>query len=208
MNTMLSRIAVLAAVLMLAAGCASQAPRYYSLADDAARPAALAVPGAAPLFIEFAPVAMPERFARPQMVVRQQGAADGPEVDILEAHRWASSFENELRDALASGVAGRLGAVDATKSGRARGHPVVRIAVQMRQFDAVENSRVDAGFSWTVRRVEDGPSVACQLSLSEPVDRGLDALARGAQRLTSKLADAIARSVAASASNPEISCPA
>jgi hypothetical protein len=208
MNTMLSRAAALAAVLMLAAGCASQSPQYYSLADDVVRPAAAAVPGAAPLYIELAPVAMPERFARPQMVVRQQGAADSPQVDILEAHRWSSSFENELRDALASGIAGRLGAVDATRSGRGRGQPVVRIAVQLRQFDAVENSRVDAGFSWTVRRAEDGPPVACQLSLSEPVDRGLDALARGAQRLTSKLADAIARSVAAPPSNPAVPCPA
>ena len=190
--------ALLAAALL--AGCASTAPQYYSLADAAPAAGALPAPGAAPAFIELAPVAMPERFARPQLVVRQKGAAEGPQVDILEEHRWSSSFENELRDALSSGIASRLGAVDATKSGSARGHAVTRIAVQLRQFDAVQGSRVEAGFSWTVRRREEGPAVACQLSLSEPVEGpGIDALARGAQRTTAKLADAIARSVTANA---------
>lgn len=198
-STRSSAAAALLAVALLA-GCASTAPQYYSLADAAPAPGALPAPGAAPAFIELAPVAMPERFARPQLVVRQKGAAEGPQVDILEEHRWSSSFENELRDALSSGIASRLGAVDATKSGSARGHPVTRIAVQLRQFDAVQGSRVEAGFSWTVRRREEGPTVACQLSLSEPVEGpGIDALARGAQRTTAKLADVIARSVTANA---------
>ncbi|MBT2324115.1 membrane integrity-associated transporter subunit PqiC [Variovorax paradoxus] len=195
--TNIRTVALVAAVLL--AGCASTAPQYYSLADATAVPLA-AGPGAAALAIELAPVAMPERFARPQLVVRQKGAGEGPQVDILEEHRWSSSFDNELRDALSSGIAGRLGAVDATRSGRLRGQPVVRIAVQLRQFDAVQGSRVDAGFSWTLRPADERPPAACQLSISEPVEGGgIDALARGAQRATSKLADAIARSVTANA---------
>ena len=141
---------------------------------------------------------MPERFARPQLVVRQKGAAEGPQVDILEQHRWSSSFENELRDALAQRHRGA--------ARRRRCHQVagaraasrwLRIAVQLRQFDAVESSRVDASFSWTVRRTDEGPATACQLSLSEPVGNGIEALAVGAQRVTAKLADAVARSVQA-----------
>lgn len=196
MTTTISRLALAGALLV--AGCGSTAPRYYSLADATSAPAAAtAAAGNSTAFIELAPVAMPERFARPQLVVRQKGGPDGPQVDILEQHRWSSSFENELRDALASGIAGRLGAVDATKSGRPRGALVTRIAVQLRQFDAVESSRVDASFSWTVRRTDEGPATACQLSLSEPVGNGIDALAVGAQRVTAKLADAVARSVQA-----------
>lgn len=188
--------AVLAAMLL--AGCASNAPQYYSLAETA--PTARMPAAGAPLFIELAPVAMPERFARPQLVVRQKAAVDGPQVDILEEHRWSSSFENELRDALSSGIAARLGAVDATRGGSPRGQPVMRIAVQLRQFDAVEGSRIDAGFSWTLRRRDEGLPVACQLALSELVEgAGIDAVARGAQRATAKLADAIARSVTANA---------
>jgi uncharacterized lipoprotein YmbA len=197
MRTSNTRAAALIAAALLA-GCASTAPQYYSLAEAAPAAHAPAAGGSAPVFIELAPLAMPERFARPQLVVRQKGAAEGPQVDILEEHRWSSSFENELRDALSSGIAGRLGAVDATRGGSPRGQPVMRIAVQLRQFDAVQGSRVDASFSWSLRRSDQAPSLACQLSLSEPVEGGgIDALARGTQRATAKLADAIARSVTA-----------
>jgi uncharacterized protein len=194
------RAAALAA-LLIAAGCAGTPTQYYSLADAAAPPAG-ARAGAPSMFIEFAPIAMAERFARPQMVVRQAGASDGPAVDILEDSRWASSFEDELRDALGSGVAARLGAVDSTKAGRPRGQPATRIAVQLQRFDAIAGRRVDAAFSWTVRRGDDAASTACQIALLEPVGEGIDAVAAGARRATSKLADAIARSVTAT------TCPA
>jgi hypothetical protein len=189
----------LAAVL---AGCASKPDNYYTLASPVA--AADAAPstlgGAAPLYIELAPVAVPERFARPQMVVREPNGS--VQVAVLEQHRWASSFENELRDALASGIAGRLGALDVTKGGRQSSQPVWRIAVQLQQFDAVDGGRVDAGFSWTLRRSDEARTLVCQLNLGEPVGSGMDAVARGAQRVTAAAAAAMARSVAAARANP------
>jgi uncharacterized lipoprotein YmbA len=202
--------AILGSALLLA-GCASNTgPQYYSLAETKAPGRAPMVPaaGAAPLYIEFAPIAMPDRFARPQMVVRKRAAPESPGVDILEDHRWSSSFEFELRDALGSGIVSRLGAVDVTKSGRQRGQPVTRIAVQMGQFDAVEGSRVDASFTWTVRRTDEGAPTGCQLSVSEPVGSGFDALAQGAQRVTAKLADAIASSISAINANQAPPCAA
>lgn len=189
----------LAAVL---AGCASKPDNYYTLASPVA--AADAAPstlgGAAPLYIELAPVAVPERLARPQMVVRQPNGS--VQVEVLEQHRWASSFENELRDALASGIAGRLGALDVTKGGRQTLQPVWRIAVQLQQFDAVDGGRVDAGFSWTLRRSDEARTLVCQLNLGEAVGSGMDAVARGAQRVTAAAAAAMARSVDAARANP------
>jgi len=191
----------------LAAACGSAGgPQYYSLADSAPPVPAAAKPASAPNYIELAPIAMPERFARPQLVVRKKDAPESPAVDILEQHRWSSSFENELRDALGSGIASRLGAVDVTKTGRQRGQPATRIAVQLGQFDAIEGKRVDASFTWTVRRTDEGPATGCQLSISEPVGAGFDALAQGAQRVTSKLADAIAGSVSAVKANQVPNC--
>ncbi|MDM0013257.1 PqiC family protein [Variovorax sp. J22P168] len=199
MKTQRSRLAApaLLAALLLAAGCGSTRTQFYSLAGTATPPTVppASASRAAPTFIELAPVAMPERFMRPQLVVRQKDAGAGPQVAILEQSRWSSSFENELRDALASGIAARLGAVDLTKSGRQRGQTAIRIGVQMGQFDAIEGRRVDAAFTWTLRRTDDGPAVGCALSLSEPVGAGIDALAEGAQRVASRLADAIAASV-------------
>ncbi|MET3441011.1 putative lipoprotein YmbA [Variovorax paradoxus] len=191
-----------AAALLFLAGCASKPDNYYTLASPVA--AADAAPStlgtAAPLYIELAPVAVPERLARPQMVVgRQNGSV---QVDVLEQHRWAASFENELQDALAVGIAARLGALDVTKGGRQPSQPVWRIAVQVRQFDAVDGGRVDAGFNWTLRRSDETRTMVCQLNVGEAVAGGIDALAQGAQRVTAAAATAIARSVSAARANP------
>lgn len=198
--------AVLLGAAWLAIGCSSTRTQFYSLAETTAPARSTAT--TAPTYIELAPVAMPERFARPQLVVRQKDSAAGPQVEILEQHRWSSSFESELRDALGSAVAARLGAVDVTRSGRQRGQTAIRIGVQMGQFDAIEGSRVDAAFSWTLRRTDDGPAVGCTLSVSEPVGAGIEGLAQGAQRVASRLADAIAASVPALQGQPVKSCAA
>lgn len=194
---------ILALAAGLLAACGTPVTRYYSLAEPlAAAPAPQAAP---PIFIELAPLALPERLARPQMVVRS-GADASAQVEVLEQHRWASSFESELRDALAAGVAARLGAVDATKGGRANGAPAWRIAVQLRQFDAVEDSRVDAAMSWTIRRSDDTRSAACRWSASEPAGVGIDALAQSARRLVAGAAQAIAQHLRAMQAGTAADC--
>ncbi|MBS0452406.1 MAG: membrane integrity-associated transporter subunit PqiC [Proteobacteria bacterium] len=209
------RLALPAALLGLLAACSGTPTRYYTLAENP--PAATAQRSTAdtgPLAIEMAPVALPERLARPQLVVRRTGGvlpareASVAEVDVLEQSRWSSSFEYELRDALASGIATRLGAFDATKSGRPRGIPVYRIAVQLREFDAQPGTRVDSAFGWSIRKGEGDTLVTCQLRLSEPISGGVDGVAVGAQRITGRLADEIARNVGALAANQTAGCPA
>lgn len=202
--TSLAGVCLAAAVLI--AGCASAPDRYYTLAAPGG-PSATAPATGSPVFIELAPVAVPERLARPQMVVHPAGGRSA-EVSLLEQHRWSSSFENELRDALSSGVAARLGAIDVTKGGRQPSTPAWRIAVQVQQFDAVENTRVDAALSWTVRRSDADLSATCQWRTTEPVGSGIDALAQGAQRVASKTSDAIARHVAQLQQNPGATCTA
>jgi uncharacterized lipoprotein YmbA len=202
----LSLITLAAAAAMLLAGCASTPDRYYTLASPVETAKAATAPRAAsPLFIELAPLAVPERLARPQMVVRKAGGQSA-EVELLEQSRWSSSFENELRDALAAGIASRLGAVDLTRGGPVPAQPVWRIAVQVRQFDAVRDTRVDAALSWSVRRSDGDRVPACEWSGSEPVGNGIDALAQGAQRLTAKAAEAIARRVSALQADPAAAC--
>ncbi|MBS0342103.1 MAG: membrane integrity-associated transporter subunit PqiC [Proteobacteria bacterium] len=209
------RLAVPAALLGLLAACGGTPTRYYTLAEST--PPATAQsnsPDTAALAIEMGPVALPERLARPQLVVRRSGGAlpareaSAAEVEVLEQSRWSSSFEYELRDALASGIAGRLSAFDATKSGRPLGIPVYRIAVQLREFDAQPGTRVDTSFAWSVRRAGADTLVTCQLRLSEAVGGGVDGVALGAQRITARLADEIARNVGALAANQAASCPA
>ncbi|RYZ11991.1 MAG: membrane integrity-associated transporter subunit PqiC [Comamonadaceae bacterium] len=207
----------LLACAVLASGCATKTTRYYTLAAPGMDAAAASAQGgaraaaAAPsIFIELAPLAIADRLARPQMLVRPAGSRDGAaEVEVLEQHRWASSLENELRDALGSGIAAQLGAVDVTRGTRPPGTVAWRLAVQVRQFDALENGRVDAAFSWTVRRSDDGvQSAACQWSSSEAVGPGIDALAEGARRLTARAAETMARHVAQQQTSPGAPCSA
>ena len=198
-------IAASALAALLIAGCAGKPTLYYTLADSGLPTEKPASTGTAPVYLDMAPVAVPERLARPQMVVRQQGGTSA-QVDVLEQHRWASSFENELRDALASGVATRLWAIDITKGGRQATTPAYRIAVQVRQFDAIEGSHIDGSFSWTIRRTDQARSTACQLSISEPVGAGMDAMAQGSRRLTGELAAAVTRSVVSYAATPDAMC--
>lgn len=198
-------LGVAVAAAWLAAGCAGTPERYYTLAAPAAASAPTPAPAAAPqLAIELTPVAMPERLARPQMVVRRRG--DAAEVSVLEQQRWASSFEVELRDALGAGIASRLGAVDATRGGPPAAS-LWRIDVQLRRFDAVQDTRIDAAFGWTVRRAEGERSAVCEWSASEPVGAGFESLAQGAQRVTAGVAAAVARHVAALQADPAAGCP-
>ncbi len=188
-----------AAVMALLAGCGVTPDRYYTLSEPmGAVTPSVVLAGITPLYVELAPIALPERLARPQLLVRRQASGASAQVDVLEQHRWTSSFENELRDALASGIASRLGAVDVTKGGKPASQPVWRIAVQLRQFDAVENSRVDADMLWAVKRSDAERVVTCQWKASEPVASasGIDALAQAAQRIVARAAAATARDVA------------
>jgi uncharacterized lipoprotein YmbA len=215
MKLLLSSAVFATLAALVVAGCAGQPTMYYTLAKPAstaatakAADASNAFPvsnGAAPLYIELAPLSMPESLARPQMVVRQNGDRSA-QVNVLEQHRWASSFEDELRDALSSGVASRLGAFDASKGGRQTSQPVYRIAIQVRRFDAIEGTRVDGSFSWTVKRSDETVPTACSFDTSEPVGAGIDAVAQGAQRVTATAASAIARSVTAAGVKPGGAC--
>lgn len=187
---------VLSAALL--AGCAGPEPRFYSLAApavaaDAGSRSGLAQVRSTPLFIDVVPVGVPDRLTRPQLVVRSR---DGTRMDVLELDRWTSPFNNELRDTLASGIATRLDAVDARRGGRAGTQPVYRIAVDVRQFDAVRGEGVSAAFGWTVTRSDTSAAVSCQSVFSVPAN-GADtpALVAAMQQAVAAATTGIARTV-------------
>jgi len=196
--------AALAITLVISAGlaacAASPAVQYYSLSGAQSSPPT--APSGTPLLLEMAPLAVPERLARPQLVLRQ-----GTQMQVLDLHRWSAAFDRELRDALTSGITSRLGAVDVSSGGRLAGQPVYRVAVQVRQWDAVENSRIDSSMSWTIRRSDDSRNLACQWTQSEAVGPGVPALAQGAQKLAARAAQSLADTLAALDADPAARCP-
>jgi len=198
--TILSRACGITAALILA-GCAVTPTRFYTLAapTQVNTVASVSTPK---IFIEVPPVSVPERLARPQLVVRTQNTR----VDILEQDRWSSPFNYELHDALSSSLANRLGAVDVTRDGRTAGQPTYRIAIDLREFDAAPGDKVQALFGWTISRSDDGRAAVCQLAVAEPVGPGIDALVAGVQRVVADAVAGIAANVATLAAGKVPQC--
>jgi uncharacterized lipoprotein YmbA len=191
------------------AACSSAPTRFYTLAAPMEGTTA-AQPLAAPVYVELAPLALPERLIRPELVVRGGvgSSSSSAKIEVLEGYQWASSFEYELRDALANRVARRLGGVNTTVSGRPAETPAWRVSVEVVAFDPIQDQQVDVVLSWSVRRTDGGPISTCRWSASEPVEHGIDALAAGAQRVTARAADAIARHIASLAAKTAPDCGA
>lgn len=201
---------VLAAAAAVAAGCGTPPTRYYTLAGDALVADARAnagVPGRR-LYVEVGPVGVPERLARPQMVVRSGTDPASTRVDVLEQQRWSASFDRELRDAFAVAIATRLGAIDVTQGGLPPGQPVYQVSIQLRRFDATPAAAVDAVYGWTIRRSDDDRNALCQASISETVGESIDAVVNGVQRTVAQAAARIAAGIAQLERSGRADCPA
>ena len=181
----------------LLAGCASiPETRFYTLSEASASPDA-GNPGLPPssgsIFIDVMPVSVPERLARPQLVVRTAGQA--PQLFILEQDRWSSHFNHELRDAFVAQITSKTGAINETRGSRAPGQPSYRIAIELGQFDAVVGDSVRARFGWTITRTTDGRNAACYSVISEPVRGGIEGVVEGVRRSVSRVAADISRNL-------------
>ncbi|HTD02617.1 PqiC family protein [Undibacterium sp.] len=193
-STKLTNFGCLAIVLVLV-GCASAPTHFYTLSVPKTAPTP-PKPENLPIFIEIAPVAVPERLARPQLVVNSSGNS-GTGINILEQERWSSPFNSELRDALASGLATRLNAIDVSRSGRLKDQATYRIAIVLRDFVAVPGDKVQSTFGWVISRSDDGRSSTCQVNISEPVGPSIDGLVHGVQQSVADVTNKIAANVKA-----------
>jgi uncharacterized lipoprotein YmbA len=196
--------------LLLVGACAAPPVSYYSLATTPLVPSVPMVPAAAAIagagnpapavHLEVAPVGVPERLARPQMVIRSPPAdgvtGAGTRVEVLEQQRWTSSFDSELRDAFAVAIADRAGALDVTRGGRLPGHPVYRIAIRVNHFDAVLDQQLNAGFGWTITRSDDSRNAVCATDVAQPAGSGMNALVQAVQQAVARVAEQIALQVA------------
>ncbi len=183
--------------VLLGAGCASvPETRFYTLSvpsrSSEVKEALEHSPK--PVYIEVMPVNVPERLARPQLVVRSQ-AGQETQLFILEQDRWSSHFNNELRDAFATGIANQIGAINETRGARTPDQPVYRIAIELNQFDAVVGDRVAARFNWAITRSTDGRGAVCYAVISEPVSGGIESVVKGVQRAVSSVAVEVSKNL-------------
>lgn len=173
---------------LLAAGCASVPDtRFYTLSAPSKTSELKDVSerSPTPIYIEVMPVNVPERLARPQLVVRSRGSGQETQLFILEQDRWSSHFNKELRDAFAAGIADQTGAVNEPRGAHKPDQPVYRIAIELNQFDAVVGDKVAARFNWAITRSTDGRGAVCYAVISEPVSGGIESMVKGVQRAVS-----------------------
>lgn len=183
--------AVLAALAALAvlAGCASPEPRYYTLANgEATAPAAATTP----IWIEVAPVRVPERLNRPQLVV-----ADGSEggLKLLDLSRWSSPLPDELRDALSQQLQARLGAVDTYQQGLSEVTPVYRVTTEVVRLDGDLGQRAAATIAWTVRKLPDGKVLSGRTQTELPAPGQVDGMVTAYRQIVATTAADIAAGV-------------
>jgi uncharacterized lipoprotein YmbA len=190
-----ARRPVLLAALALAllGGCASPEPRYYTLAQGpSAAAAGAAIPTDNPIWIEVAPVRVPERLNRPQLVVRDANGGDDATLRLLDLARWSSPLPDELRDALSQRLQANLGAVDTYQQGLADVTPVYRITTEVIRLDADLGQRAGASINWTVRRLPDGKVVAGRTQAELPAPGSVDGVVAAYREIVSGAANEIA----------------
>lgn len=192
-RAVLASVAATAAVLL--AGCASPDPRYYTLAQGPeATASASPMPTTAPLWIEVAPVRVPERLNRPQLVVRGDGT-DGANLRVLDMARWSSPLPDELRDALSQRLQANLGAVDTYQQGLSEVEPVYRVTTEVVRLDADLGQRAGATINWTVRRLPDGKVVAGRTHAELPAPGAVDGVVAAYRQIVASAAADIAAGV-------------
>ena len=193
----------LAPLLMLAACATTSAPaRFYTLAQPTAT---ASVAATSPLFVEILPVRVPERLARPQIVVRAPGS-DQARVRILEQDRWSSHFNDELRDALAGAITARLGAVDVSRGVLSTGTHSYRVTVELAQFDAVPDKQLQTIFSWSVQRTDTGAAAVCRTADSQSIEGGVAGVVQGMRQAVAVVSEQISAAVGALEADNETSC--
>ncbi|WP_373379407.1 membrane integrity-associated transporter subunit PqiC [Cupriavidus nantongensis] len=188
------------------AGCASPEPRYYTLSQGpgaVAAPAPAAAPSTDTLWLEVAPVRVPERLNRPQLVVRDgrsgndSSSGNDAGVRLLDLSRWSSPLPDELRDALSQRLQATLGAVDTYQQGLSDVQPLYRITTEVLRLDADVGQRAGATINWTVRRLPDGKVVSGRTQAELPAPGAVDGVVAAYREIVASTANDIAAGVQA-----------
>jgi len=165
--------------------CASAPVRYYTLQSPAAATAAESETPVA-FHIEVLPVGLPAQLDQSFLVVRQGDNG----VAIRDTARWASPYEDELRQALSTELTHRLGTTDVGGLPTPKGTDVLRIKLQVRRFDAWPDRQVELEADWSLGFANDRerPSLTCHGTFSAPAKRGDTALVDAERGLVQALA--------------------
>jgi uncharacterized lipoprotein YmbA len=180
-------IAAVSFLVVLAAGCASPASRFYTLS-------ATTTPAAASSDVSVAvgPVSVPVVVDRPEIVV----TTSPNQVRLEEFNRWASPLQNNIARVVAENLVAMLGTPRVTLSQSLSADADYRAAIEVQRFESTPGEAATLDAVWTVIRAKDGKSQTGRTNVREVTQgNGYDALAaahsRALARLSQNIADAV-----------------
>lgn len=153
--------------MLFLTACRSTPTRYHALAEGEGQ--GLASPsGDARILIEVAPISLPGRVNRPEIVT---SGADG-RVRVLEFDQWAGDLANEVvvLDQASSTTEGPPMSIKRPcPMGRRGKTPYYRLNVSITQFDAVPGKNATIDGTWTVRRLGGEKPAICRFTTVQPL---------------------------------------
>jgi uncharacterized lipoprotein YmbA len=138
---------LLAAGVILTAGCATAPSRFYTLDSLAASDGA----PAASYSVLVGPVAIPASVDRPEIVV--QSAPYRVEID--EFNRWASPLNDSIARVIASDLGQLLGTPDVGLAPLAL-NPAYRVTIDVQRFESIPGQSATVDALWAVRQTASG----------------------------------------------------
>jgi uncharacterized lipoprotein YmbA len=183
-----ARFAIVCAVAVLVAGCASPPSHFYTLSRTAA--------ASAPTLnvsVVVGPVSIPAIVDLPQIVV-----STGPnQVFLNEFERWASPLQNNISRVVAEDLVAILGTPRVSLFQQSLNASAdYHVAIEVQSFESAPGEAATLNAVWIVRRTKDAKSETGRTTVREPtVQKDYDALAaahsRALARMSQDIADAI-----------------
>jgi uncharacterized protein len=186
-------------IASLLGGCASTAPRFYTLVPESGgNPSAEAAAG---YRLEVEPVKIPAQVDRLELVTRVPGGG----IAIADGDRWIAPVADELQSALSVELLRRLGGADHT-GGKG---PILSVRLDVERFESSLNRYALIEASWHLELKQDDKDlrVVCRTQAYEQVRGGYPDVVRGYQRDIAVIADQIATVARGSVGGVVAECP-
>ena len=183
--------ALTALTCLIAVGCASPSPNFYTLsaspADLTARTPKLAV--------VVGPISIPATVDMPQIVVTKGLNQVAPD----QFNLWASPLRSNIAQVVCANLAALL---DTSSVSSVASVSTIdadyRVAIDVQTFESAPGSAATLSALWVVRRVSDGKSTSGRTAVREPsLEKSYEALAAAHSRALKQLSVDIAAAIRA-----------
>lgn len=137
-------------------------------------------------------VDVPEGLKRPQIVINNKNDSS---LLVLEHHRWLSAFDEELSDALTSGILSNTDIKSQSTDNR------YQISVQLLQIDTALADTVAAHFHWRIRRHSSSADttslnlLVCEFTASKPIGNSVESAVVAMQDITQDLIQTMSQQI-------------